>query len=247
MKNLISRREFQNRRALNAKKLGKNNSLFKKALKVKVEANNKYYWVSLTDWFGEPCLQLTTDLFGLQEAIYKSRPDYIIESGVAWGGSTLFYLNLCKVLGLKGVIGVDTYIPKDLKKRLSIKKPSGTFLKLFEGSSTDITIFKKIKKILKNKKAMVILDSDHTHDHVLNELNLYSKIIKKNQYLICGDTIIAYQPKAKSRPREWTRKKNPLSALKVFLKKNTNFKNDESIQNKLLLTNMPNGWLKKIK
>ena len=212
MKHLISRREFQNRRALNAKKLGKNNSLFKKALKVKVEANNKYYWVSLTDWFGEPCLQLTTDLFGLQEAIYKSRPDYIIESGVAWGGSTLFYLNLCKVLGLKGVIGVDTYIPKDLKKRLNIKKPSGTFLKLFEGSSTDITIFKKIKKILKNKKAMVILDSDHTHDHVLNELNLYSKIIKKNQYLICGDTIIAYQPKAKSRPREWTRKKN-LSVL----------------------------------
>ena len=247
MKKIISRKEFQKQRLSGAKKLGKNKQLFKKALKVKVEANNKYYWVSLTDWFGEPCLQLTTDLFGLQEAIYKSKPDYIIESGVAWGGSTLFYLNLCKNLGLKGVIGVDTYIPEDLKKRLHEKKPSGTDLKLLEGSSTDEKVFHKIKKIVNHKKAMVILDSDHTHEHVLNELNLYSQIIKKNQYLICGDTIIAYQPKAKSRPREWTRKKNPLSALKVFLKKNKNFKNDENIENKLLLTNMPHGWLKKIK
>ena len=247
MKNIISRKEFQNQRNYNAKMLGKNKIIFNRALKVKVEANNKYYWVSLTDWFGEPCLQLTSDLFGLQEAIFKSKPDFIIESGVAWGGSTLFYLSLCKTLGLKGVIGVDTYIPKDLKKRLYKKKPKNTVLKLFEGSSTDKKIFNKIKKILKNKKAMVILDSDHTHQHVLNELNLYSKLIKKNQYLICGDTIIAYQPKAKTRPREWTRKKNPLSALKEFLKKNNSFKNDKEIQNKLLLTNMPHGWLKKIK
>ena len=247
MKNIISRKEFQNQRNYNAKMLGKNKIIFNRALKVKVEANNKYYWVSLTDWFGEPCLQLTSDLFGLQEAIFKSKPDFIIESGVAWGGSTLFYLSLCKTLGLKGVIGVDTYIPKDLKKRLYKKKPKNTLLKLFEGSSTDKKIFNKIKKILKNKKAMVILDSDHTHQHVLNELNLYSKLIKKNQYLICGDTIIAYQPKAKTRPRDWTRKKNPLSALNEFLKKNNSFKNDKEIQNKLLLTNMPHGWLKKIK
>ena len=247
MKNIISRKEFQNQRNYNAKMLGKNKIIFNRALKVKVEANNKYYWVSLTDWFGEPCLQLTSDLFGLQEAIFKSKPDFIIESGVAWGGSTLFYLSLCKTLGLKGVIGVDTYIPKDLKKRLYKKKPKNTVLKLFEGSSTDKKIFNKIKKILKNKKAMVILDSDHTHQHVLNELNLYSKLIKKNQYLICGDTIIAYQPKAKTRPRDWTRKKNPLSALNEFLKKNNSFKNDKEIQNKLLLTNMPHGWLKKIK
>jgi cephalosporin hydroxylase len=246
MKKIISRNEFQKQRISNAKKLGKNRSIFKKALKIKVEANNKYYWVSLTDWFGEPCLQLTSDLFGLQEAIYKSKPDYIIESGVAWGGSTLFYLNLCKILGLKGVIGVDTYIPKDLKQRLYSKKPAGTILKLFEGSSTDKKIFSKIKDIINKKKAMVILDSDHTHEHVLNELNLYSKLIKKNQYLICGDTIIAYQPKAKSRPREWTTKRNPLSALKIFLKKNKSFRNDKSIEDKLLLTNMPHGWLKKI-
>ena len=71
--------------------LGKNKIIFNRALKVKVEANNKYYWVSLTDWFGEPCLQLTSDLFGLQEAIFKSKPDFIIESGVAWVKHTLLF------------------------------------------------------------------------------------------------------------------------------------------------------------
>ena len=70
-------------------------------------------------------------------------------------------------------------------------------------------------------------------------------MIKKNQYLICGDKIIDFQPKAKSRPREWTKKKNPLSALKLFLKKNKRFKNDNKLQNKLLITNMPQGWLRK--
>ncbi len=245
MRNLITRKNFEQMRLKNATKLGKNFELFKKALKIKVEANNKYYWVSLTNWFGEPCLQLTTDLFGLQEAIYNSKPDYIIESGVAWGGSTLFYLHVIQSLGLKGVIGIDTYIPNDLRKRLFKKKPKNTFLKLINGSSTDKKIFNQIKKITKNKKVMVILDSDHTHDHVYKELNLYSRLIKKNQYLICGDTIIAYQPKAKSRPREWTKKKNPLSALKLFLKKNKRFKNDNKLQNKLLITNMPQGWLRK--
>ena len=124
------------------------------------------------------------------------------------------YLSLCKTLGLKGVIGVDTYIPKDLKD--FIKKPKNTVLKLFEGSSTDKKFLIKLK-ILKNK-SNGYFRPDHTHQHVLDELNLYSKLIKKNQYLICGDTIIAYQPKAKTRPRDWTRK-NPLSALKEFLKK----------------------------
>ena len=76
MKKIISRKEFQNQRNYNAKMLGKNKIIFNRALKIKVEANNKYYWVSLTDWFGEPCLQLTSDLFGLQEAIFKSKPDF---------------------------------------------------------------------------------------------------------------------------------------------------------------------------
>ena len=121
MKKILSRMEFEKKRVTNSSNLYKNRNLHQKALKVKVEANNKYYWVSLTNWFDEPCLQLTQDLFAFQEIIYKTRPDIILEVGVAWGGSTLFYLNLCKTLGLKGVVGVDIYIPKDLRKRLTKK------------------------------------------------------------------------------------------------------------------------------
>jgi len=246
MKKILSRNEFEKVRQNNALRLFKNRKLHKKALQVKVEANNRYYWVSLTNWFGEPCLQLTQDLFAFQEIIYKTRPDIILEIGVAWGGSTLFYLNLCKTLGLKGVLGVDIFIPKDLRQRLIKKKPKNTFLKLIQGSSIDQKIMNKVKKIVKGKKVFIILDSNHTHDHVLSELNFYSKLMKKGQYLICGDTIIANQPQSKKRPREWNKKNNPMTALKLFLKDNKQFVVDKKIERKMLITNMPNGYLKKI-
>tara|TARA_B100001769_G_scaffold253898_1_gene229308 strand:- start:185 stop:925 length:741 start_codon:yes stop_codon:yes gene_type:complete len=246
MKKILSRMEFEKKRVKNSSNLYKNRNLHQKALKVKVEANNKYYWVSLTNWFDEPCLQLTQDLFAFQEIIYKTRPDLILEVGVAWGGSTLFYLNLCKTLGLKGVVGVDIYIPKDLRKRLTKKKPKNTYLKLIEGSSIDNKIIDKVKSIIKGKKVFVILDSNHTHDHVLKELTEYSKFVKKGQYLICGDTIIAKQPQSKKRPREWNKNNNPMTALKVFLRKDKKFVIDKKIESKLLFTNMPNGFLKRI-
>ena len=246
MKKILSRNEFEKVRQNNASRLFKNRKLHKKALQVKVEANNRYYWVSLTNWFGEPCLQLTQDLFAFQEIIYKTRPDIILEIGVAWGGSTLFYLNLCKTLGLKGVVGVDIFIPKDLRQRLIKKKPKNTFLKLIQGSSIDQKIMNQVKKIVKGKKVFIILDSNHTHDHVLSELNFYSKLMKKGQYLICGDTIIANQPQSKKRPREWNKKNNPMTALKLFLKDNKQFVIDKKIERKMLITNMPDGYLKKI-
>ncbi len=246
MKKILSRNEFEKVRENNAIRLFKNRKLHKKALQVKVEANNKYYWVSLTNWFGEPCLQLTQDLFAFQEIVYKTRPDIILEIGVAWGGSTLFYLNLCKTLGLKGVVGVDIYIPKDLRQRLYKKKPKSTYLKLIQGSSIDKKIFDQIKEIVKDKKVFIILDSNHTHNHVLSELNFYSKLMKKGQYLICGDTIIANQPQSKKRPREWNKKNNPMTALKFFLKNNKGFAVDKKIEKKMLITNMPGGFLKKI-
>jgi len=246
MKKILSRNEFEKVRQNNASRLFKNRKLHKKALQVKVEANNRYYWVSLTNWFGEPCLQLTQDLFAFQEIIYKTRPDIILEIGVAWGGSTLFYLNLCKTLGLKGVVGVDIFIPKDLRQRLIKKKPKNTFLKLIQGSSIDLKTMNQVKKIVKGKKVFIILDSNHTHDHVLSELNFYSKLMKKGQYLICGDTIIANQPQSKKRPREWNKKNNPMTALKLFLKDNKQFVIDKKIERKMLITNMPDGYLKKI-
>ena len=94
---------------------------------------------------------------------------------------------------------------------------------------------------------MVILDSYHTHDHVIKELEIYSEIVTKNCYLICCDTVIELQPPAQKRPRPWKKGNNPMTAVKQFIKQNKNFIIDKDLENKLLLTNMPNGYLKKIK
>ena len=105
-------------------------------------------------------------MFVIQEIIFDTKPDFIIEVGVAWGGSLLFYSSIMESIGGKAIIGIDIFIPDDLKKRIySIKKLSKR-INLINGSSTDSKIINKIKKIVgKSKKVLVILDSDHTHEH----------------------------------------------------------------------------------
>jgi len=244
-KKIYTKKEFEKLLSLSAKKMYKDIQLRKDALKVKIKAGHEYYWLHQTSWMGEPCIQLTQDLFALQEAIYKSKPEYIIEVGVAWGGSTLFYASLLQTLSLTGVIGIDIFMPNDMKKRIIKKKPKNVQIKLIEGSSIDEINIDKISKIVKNKSAMVILDSNHTHEHVLKELNLYSKFIKKGFYLVCMDTIIDEQPPAKKRPRDWDKGGNPATALREFLKYNKNFKSDRKIEDKMLLSNSPNGYLRR--
>jgi cephalosporin hydroxylase len=98
-----------------------------------------------------------------------------------------------------------------------------------------------------DKKVLVLLDSDHTHDHVLKELRLYEPFVAKGQYLICGDTTIERQPPAEERPREWGKGNNPATALQIFLKECPDFEVDTLIENKLLLTNNPGGYLKRVR
>jgi cephalosporin hydroxylase len=119
-------------------------------------------------------------------------------------------------------------------------------IQLVEGSTTDAGIVEKVKKIVgDNKKVLVILDSDHTHDHVLKELHFYSQFVGVGQYLICGDTTIERQPPAEERPRAWGKGNNPATALKEFLGDSPDFEVDYDIENKLLLTNNPGGYLRR--
>ena len=119
---------------------------------------------------------------------------------------------------------------------------------MIEGSSVDKKVAKKIYKITKNKKKiLVILDSNHTHDHVLKELDLYSHLVTKNSYLVIFDTIIEDMPKNFFNDRPWGIGNNPKTAVREFLKKNNRFKIDKEIENKLLITVAPDGYLKCIK
>lgn len=248
-KTIYSRAEFEALRANAAQEMAKDSSLQDAALAMKVRAGHKYYWVHQTNWMGEPCLQLPQDMFALQEAVFKSRPDYIIESGVAWGGTMLFLASILKMLGGTKIIGVDVFIPEDLRARLlAPENPVRDMIQLIDGSSTDVNIVEMIKEIVgSDKKVLVLLDSDHTHDHVLKELQLYAPFVGVGQYLICGDTTIERQPPAEERPREWGKGNNPATALKEFLGDSSDFEVDYEIENKLLLTNNPGGYLRRIR
>jgi cephalosporin hydroxylase len=117
-KKIFTRAEFESLRLRSAEEMTKDTTLHEDALSLKIRAGHKYYWVHQTNWMGEPCLQLPQDLFAFQETIFKSRPDYIIECGVAWGGTMMFLASVLKMMGGKKIIGVDVFIPEDLRARL---------------------------------------------------------------------------------------------------------------------------------
>jgi cephalosporin hydroxylase len=242
-KRLYTREEFENLRIESAEEMASDTNLRRDALKVLVQAD-RYRWIHQTNWLGEPILNLPQDMFALQEIIFNTRPRFIIELGVAWGGSLLFYSTLMGVLGGERIIGVDTYIPDDLRGRLSAYGELSERLTLINGSSIEQHTLRQVQSIIGDcHEVMIVLDSYHTHDHVLKELRLYSSLIGKGFYLICGDTILEDIPEQKHRSRPWGPGDNPKTALGEFLKENDRFEIDRKFDNKLLFTCNPGGYL----
>ena len=156
------------------------------------------------------------------------------------------YDALSKVIPIKKIIGIDLFIPKDLKSRIRKKTKNSKKIFLFEGSSTSESIKKKILKLTKaNKSFFIHLDSNHTTEHVFKELSIYSKLLRSRNYIVVGDTIVAHVPYQKHRPRSWSKLNNPNVALKKFLKNNKKFEIDKTINYRQLITNQPNGYLVK--
>lgn len=239
---MLTRKEFEKLRLEEAEALFANKKLQKDALNVLAEAD-KNRWIHQTTWFGEPVLQLPQDMFATQEIVFKTRPDYIIEIGVAWGGSTLFYTSLLGMLGGSKVVGVDIYIPDDLVERLS-NKPTMSDIHLIRGQSTEESIIKDVHEAVNySDRCMVILDSYHTEEHVLQELDAYKDLVGEGCYIICADTIVEDLPEQTHRKREWGPGNNPRTALKKFLKENADFHVDEEIRNKLLFSCHPDGYI----
>lgn len=243
-KKFFSRSEFETFRAQSAKAMADDAPLRQDALDLLTRAD-RHYWIHQTTWLGEPILNLPQDLFAVQEILFKTRPEFIVEVGVAWGGSLLFYSSLMEVLGGERIIGVDLYMPDDLKARINSHAKLARRIDWIEGSSTEETTLKKIRSIIGNsRRVLVMLDSAHGAEHVLKELRLYSPLVGKGHYLICGDTVVEVLPKQNHRPRSWGPGDSPQTALAVFLKENTRFEVDKTIENKLLLTCHPGGYLR---
>lgn len=246
-KDIYTRKEFENLLTKDAERMSKDKALVNEAMDIKVRAGYDYHWVHQTKWMGEPILNLPHDMFAIQEIMYKTKPKYFIEVGTAWGGGLLFYSSLMEIFGGTKVIGVDIFIPDDLKQRIASHNKISERIEWVEGSSIEGQTLEQIQDIIgDSKEVMILLDSHHTHDHVYRELNLYSQFVGKGYYLICGDTVVEHQPASEKRPREWGKGNNPQTALNQFLSENDKFEID-NISDKLLFTCNPGGYLKAIK
>lgn len=214
------------------------------------ESFQKKYEYNFT-WLGIPIIQFPVDVFALQEIIWKVKPNLIIETGIAHGGSLILsasmlaLLEVCGEIDRGSVIGIDIDIREH--NRVEIEKhPLYKKITMIEGSSISKKVIEQVKIIAKNKnKIMVFLDSNHTHEHVLMELELYSPLVSKDSYLVVFDTIVEDFPSDLIRDRPWGKGNNPKSAVWEFLKTHQEFEIDKEIENKLLITAAPDGYLKK--
>jgi len=207
----------------------------------------KYEYSYHFTWLGRPIIQFPQDIIAMQEIIWKIKPDLIVETGIAHGGSIIFSASILELIGKGEVLGIDIDIRKH--NRIEIEKhPMFKRITMMEGSSTNKNIAKKVFHHAKGKKrVLVFLDSYHTQEHVLKELQLYSRLVKKGSYVVVFDTVVEDMPKDSSQNRPWGKNNNPKTAIKKFLKANKRFKIDKEIEKKLLITSSPDGFLKCVK
>jgi cephalosporin hydroxylase len=199
-------------------------------------------------WLGRPIIQFPQDILAMQEIIWRVKPDLIIETGIAHGGSLIFYASMLELIGDHGqVLGIDIDI-RDHNRVEIEKHPMFKRIRMIQGSSVDGEVVRQTYQFAQRRDSVLLaLDSNHTHEHVLKELELYSPLIKKGSYLVVFDTIIEDMPEDFFPDRPWGKGNNPKTAVWEFLKTNDRFVIDREIENKLLITVAPDGYLKCIK
>jgi cephalosporin hydroxylase len=205
--------------------------------------NFSYVW----KWLGVPIIQTPTDVVAVQEVIWECRPEFIVETGVARGGSVVLYASLLELLGGGEVIGIDVDIRPHNRDTIE-QHPMARRIRLIEGSSTDPEVIEQVRVATGGSdRVMVVLDSDHTHQHVLGELRAYAPMVGVGQYLVVADTIVEHLPVQTHRPRHWGPGDNPATAVAQFLSDRDDFEIDAEIDGKLLLASSPSGFLRRIR
>jgi cephalosporin hydroxylase len=195
-------------------------------------------------WLGRPIIQYPEDIVAIQEVIWRAQPDLIVETGVARGGSLVLSASMLEILGRGSVIGVDIDIRSHNRVAIEMH-PLARRIQLIEGSSVDPkTAAEVFKRAEDAKRVVVFLDSNHTHEHVLRELELYSPLVQKGSYLVVFDTVIDDMPPDSFPDRPWAIGNSPKTAVAEFLQKNHRFVVDQDFDRRLLLTVAPGGYLR---
>ena len=205
------------------------------------------------NWLGRPIIQYPQDMIALQEIIWEVKPDMIIETGIAHGGSLIFSASMLTLLEACGeiengkVLGIDIDIREHNKKAIEAH-PMSKKITMFQGSSIDEEMIARVHEFAKKgKKIMVILDSNHTHEHVLAELRAYAHLTSVGSYCCVYDTIVEDMPEGSFPDRPWDKGDNPKTAVWEYLKNCDDFVIDKDIENKILITVAPDGYLKRVK
>ena len=224
-----------------------------------VESANKFYDLSAESkysynftWMGRPIIQYPQDIVAMQEIIFTVQPDLIIETGIAHGGSLILYASLLELNAACGgpaeasILGVDIDIRTHNKEAIEAH-PMSKRIEMIQGSSIATEIVDAVKANAQGKqRIMVVLDSNHTHEHVLAELEAYAPLVTKGSYCVVFDTVVEDMPKGSFPDRPWEVGNNPKTAVWEYLKSHDEFEIDKRIQHKLLITVAPDGFLKRV-
>ena len=213
------------------------------------------------EWLGRPVIQYPQDIVGMQEIIWSIKPDLIIETGIAHGGSLIFsasmlaQLDMCDAIDAgisfnpkesrRRVLGIDIDIRAHNREAIEMH-PMASRIQMIQGSSTAPEVVGQVKQVASGyNRILVCLDSNHTHEHVLAELEAYAPLTSLGSYCVVFDTIIEDLPADMFPDRPWGPGDNPKTAVREYLKSHTEFEIDKSIQHKVLITVAPDGFLKR--
>lgn len=228
-----------------------------------LQESMKKRYVYNFDWMGRPIIQYPQDMYAVQELIWSVKPDLVIETGIAHGGSLILSASMLALLDMseaiengqtidpaksaRKVIGIDIDIREHNRAAIEAH-PMASRIQMFEGSAIDEGLVAQVKEAAQGyKKVLVFLDSMHTHDHVLAELNAYAPLVSEGSYCVVFDTFVENMPQNFFDDRPWDVGNNPMTAVHEYLKTNDNFEIDKDFATKLQVTVAPNGFLKRVR
>jgi cephalosporin hydroxylase len=213
-------------------------------------------------WMGHPIIHFPQDMWIMADLVWRVQPDLIIETGIAHGGSLILSASLLSLLDycdaqrkgtaldpsspFRKVLGIDIDIRAHNRAAIE-KHPMFSRIKMIEGSSIEPTVIAQVKSYAYNyENIMLCLDSHHTHEHVLAELNAYAGLVTRGSYCVVFDTGIEDLPAGSCTDRPWGKGNNPKTAVWEFLKTHPEFELDQQIMRKVLLSSAPDGFLKRV-
>ncbi len=217
-------------------------SLTSSWLRKSVERRYSYHFT----WMGRPVIQYPQDIVAMQEILWQVRPDLVIETGIAHGGSIVLYASILELIGHGSVLGIDIDIRAHNRAALE-SHPMRKRFELIEGSSIDPAVVGRVAAAADGKRALVVLDSKHTHQHVLAELRAYAPLVAVGSYCVVMDTLIEDMPPGSYPDRPWDIGDNPKTAVREFLQTDPRFEADSGIEAKLQITVASGGYLRRVK